>query len=68
MDFSSITSKTFYGKRFSRLEVPQPRVFSNYNSYMGGMDLLDQATNNYRISIKGKKCNKGKCLEIVPTC
>jgi hypothetical protein len=38
-----------------KLEVPQPRVFSNYNSYMGGVDLLDQATNNYRISIKGKK-------------
>lgn len=39
----------------AKVDVPQPFVFSNYNKSMGGVDLLDQAVNNYRISIQGKK-------------
>lgn len=38
-----------------RIDVPQPHLFANYNSAMGGVDLLDQAVNNYRICIQGKK-------------
>lgn len=38
-----------------KIDVPQPRLFANYNSSMGGVDLLDQAVNNYRICIRGKK-------------
>ena len=38
-----------------KVSVSRPRVYSSYNSGMGGVDLLDQATNNYRITIRGKK-------------
>ena len=38
-----------------KISVPRPQVYSSYNSGMGGVDLLYQATNNYRISIRGKK-------------
>ncbi|XP_030753599.1 piggyBac transposable element-derived protein 2-like [Sitophilus oryzae] len=49
-----------YVKRWSRAKkeittVQQPLVFQNYNAGMGGVDLNDQATNTYRISIRGKK-------------
>nr|XP_023013431.1 piggyBac transposable element-derived protein 2-like [Leptinotarsa decemlineata] len=39
----------------SKVQVPQPKVFQNYNHGMGGVDLQDQAVNNYRINIRGKK-------------
>ena len=40
----------------SKISVPRPHVYSSYNAGMGGVDLLDQATNNcYRISNRGKK-------------
>nr|CAH7752416.1 unnamed protein product [Callosobruchus chinensis] len=38
-----------------KVDVPQPQLFRKYNSSMGGVDLLDQGVNNYRISIQGKK-------------
>nr|CAH7746200.1 unnamed protein product [Callosobruchus chinensis] len=38
-----------------KVDVPQPQLFRKYNSSMGGIDLLDQGVNNYRISIQGKK-------------
>lgn len=39
-----------------KIDVPQPPLlFSKYNSSMGGVDLLDQGVNNYRITIQGKK-------------
>ncbi|KAK9738798.1 Transposase IS4 [Popillia japonica] len=49
-----------YVRRWSRVQnevvsVKQPLVFQNYNVGMGGVDLNDQATNNYRISIRSKK-------------
>ena len=37
-----------------KVSVTTPRVYSSYNSGIGGVDLLDQATNNYRITIRGK--------------
>lgn len=47
-------------RRFSRKErkninIPQPHMISEYNRHMGGVDLLDNAVANYRISIRGKK-------------
>lgn len=38
-----------------KIDVDQPKLFSAYNASMGGVDLLDQAVNNYRVSIQGKK-------------
>ena len=37
-----------------KVSVSRPRVYSSYNSGMGGVDLLDETTNNYRITIRGK--------------
>ena len=34
-----------------KVSVSRPRVYSSYNSGMGGVDLLGEATNNYRITI-----------------
>lgn len=38
-----------------KVNVQQPKLFSSYNCSMGGVDLLDQAANNYRVCIRGKK-------------
>ncbi|XP_048006721.1 piggyBac transposable element-derived protein 3-like [Leguminivora glycinivorella] len=38
-----------------KIQVPRPAVFTNYNRYMGGTDLMDQNINTYRIGIRGKK-------------
>jgi N-glycosylase/DNA lyase len=38
-----------------KIDVPQPRLFAAYNNAMGGVDLLDQAVNNYRVTMQGKK-------------
>lgn len=38
-----------------KVKVPQPHLFSSYNSGMGGVDLHNQTVNNYRIRIRGKK-------------
>lgn len=35
--------------------LPQPQVVFKYNQTMGGVDLFDNAMNNYRISMRGKK-------------
>jgi hypothetical protein len=42
-----------------KIDVPQPFWFQNYNCCMGGVDLLDQSVNNYRITIGGKKMDVG---------
>lgn len=47
-------------KRFSTTQkkhilVPQPNIVKCYNSGMGGVDLLDEMINTYRISIITKK-------------
>lgn len=38
-----------------KVDIQQPQLFTKYNASMGGVDLLDQAVNNYRVSIQGKK-------------
>ena len=38
----------------NKVSVSRLHVYSSYNSGLGGVDLLDQATNNYRITIRGK--------------
>lgn len=47
--------KRWSAEEKKKVDVPQPKLFSSYNSGMGGVDLHDQAVNNYRISIFGKK-------------
>lgn len=47
-------------RRFSQAEkqmitVPRPNVIGQYNSSMGGTDLMDENINRYRIGIRGKK-------------
>lgn len=47
-------------KRFSRkdkkhISLPIPRVFNEYNKYMGGVDLLDKQISLYRTRIRSKK-------------
>ena len=37
-----------------KIDVQQPHVFKSYNGGMGGVNLHDQAVNNYMISIRGK--------------
>ncbi|KAJ2937338.1 hypothetical protein O0L34_g19219 [Tuta absoluta] len=38
-----------------KTQVPRPSIFTNYNRYMGGTDLMDQNVNTYRIGFRGKK-------------
>lgn len=37
------------------IQVPRPACVSSYNKNMGGVDLMDQGINSYRISIRTKK-------------
>lgn len=38
-----------------KVDIEQPNLFTTYNTSMGGVDIMDQAISNYRISIRGKK-------------
>lgn len=54
------TEPNVFVKRYNRKEkkyisIPQPNMIANYNKYMGGVDLHDNAVANYRINIRGKK-------------
>lgn len=47
-------------KRYSvqdkqKIDIDQPYLISQYNKFMGGVDILDKRVANYRISIRGKK-------------
>ena len=46
--------KSWSDSEKKKVSVSRPRVYSSYNSSMGGVDLLDEATNNYSITIHGK--------------
>lgn len=35
--------------------IEQPLLIHAYNKTMGGVDLFDNAINNYRIKVRGKK-------------
>lgn len=39
----------------SQVIVEQPMLIQKYNSFMGGVDLHDNAVSNYRVSIRSKK-------------
>ena len=39
----------------AKISVSQPRLIAEYNAGMGGVDLHDQALNNYRVKFRGKK-------------
>lgn len=38
-----------------KISIPFPSILSNYNSFMGGTDKLDQFISNYRVSVRRKK-------------
>lgn len=38
-----------------KVSLPQPKIISEYNKHMGGVDLHDNGVANYRIAIRGKK-------------
>lgn len=42
-------------KEKKRVEIPQPNVIHRYNSFMGGVDQMDNNVGNYRIGFRGKK-------------
>lgn len=48
-------AKRYNRKEKKNVSVPQPNVMAQYNKYMGGVDLHDNAIANYRIRIRGKK-------------
>uniref|UniRef100_A0A915EPP3 PiggyBac transposable element-derived protein domain-containing protein n=1 Tax=Ditylenchus dipsaci TaxID=166011 RepID=A0A915EPP3_9BILA len=37
-----------------KVPMPQPHMFGAYNTFMGGVDRMDQNISNYRVSIKSK--------------
>lgn len=39
----------------SQITIEQPQLIRQYNMFMGGVDLHDNAVSNYRISIRSKK-------------
>lgn len=49
------TAKRFNKKSGKMENIPQPVVISNYNKFMGGVDLHDNGVANYRTRILGKK-------------
>lgn len=47
--------KRYERKKRKQVNIQMPNEIQEYNSTMGGVDLFDNATNNYRIRIRGKK-------------
>lgn len=48
-------AKRFDRKNRKMATIEQPNLIHQYNQRMGGVDLFDNAMNNYRIQIRGKK-------------
>lgn len=48
-------TKRFNRKERKDVQIPQPDMIKQYNTYMGGVDLHDNAIANYRTTIRGKK-------------
>lgn len=49
------SAKRYNRKEHKDVQLPQPDVIKQYNSFMGGVDLHDNAIANYRTNIRGKK-------------
>lgn len=50
-----VEKKRFFRSLKIKKMVPCPKVVEVYNSYMGGVDLLDSMLDYYRISLKSRK-------------
>lgn len=48
-------AKRYDRKQRKMVTLPQPHLIHEYNQRMGGVDLFDNAMNNYRIRVRGKK-------------
>lgn len=48
-------AKRYSVKERQKVDIDQPYLVSQYNKFMGGVDVLDKRVANYRISIRGKK-------------
>lgn len=53
--FPTSTVKRFSQAQKQMVNVPRPNLIGQYNSAMGGTDLMDENLNRYRIGIRGKK-------------
>lgn len=49
------STKRFSMKEKKQVNIPVPRLINEYNSYMGGVDLLDKQVSLYRTRIRSKK-------------
>lgn len=49
------SAKRYDRKHRKEVNIPQPHVIQEYNKFMGGVDLHDNAIANYRIGVRGKK-------------
>ncbi len=58
-NFSTVTplgkAKRYSAKEKKEISIPIPKLIQEYNSYMGGVDLLDKQVSLYRIRIRSKK-------------
>lgn len=50
-----IRARRYDRKQRKMVAIEQPYLVNQYNKYMGGVDLFDNAMNNYRIRVRGKK-------------
>lgn len=48
-------TKRYSPKEKKQIQIPIPKVIQEYNSHMGGVDLLDKQVSLYRIRIRSKK-------------
>lgn len=48
-------AKRYDRKQRKMVTIEHPNLVNQYNQRMGGVDLFDNAMNNYRIRIRGKK-------------
>lgn len=49
-----VRAKRYDRKQRKMVTIEQPHLVNEYNHLMGGVDLFDNAMNNYRIRIRGK--------------
>jgi len=66
LDNSVVTTSTCYGvepldkvSRYNRekktVQISRPAIFSEYDSGMGGTDLMEENINRFRVGIRGNK-------------